>query len=120
MAVGERDNFSGDFVVTAPTGGYTKGLIYALASGEYVVARQSVSAGADCLVAAITDQPIEVTKNSGTGEGATQGGNVYVNGSAQADANATGNTFLVGVVFHETATAAATTVKIRRGATAAS
>ena len=115
--VGQRDNFSGDMEVTAPTGGYTAGLIY-LIQGEYVVARDTIAAAATGIVSVINDQPILVTKIAATGETFTAGQQVYVNSSAQADPGSTGNTKIIGVIAHADAAATATSVWIRRGATA--
>jgi len=117
MSAGNRDNFSGDFVVTAPTGGYTKRGIYQLNGSEWVVARETAAAGDDCLVAAIMDQPVEASKNTGTGEAFGARKPVYVNSDNQADANQTGNNKLLGVVAAEAAGDSDATVWIRRGTT---
>lgn len=121
MAAGDMSDHSGVIEVTAPTGGYTKGSIYQLASGGYAVALETIAATATGLVALITSgKKYEVTATGGTGEGATQGGPVYVTSGGAADANATGNTFLVGVVWAEDKDATATTGFITKCATAAS
>ena len=119
MAAGDVSYDSGLFKVTAPTGGYTKGLIYQLNSGEYVVALETVAAAALCFVNSfIPGKRFEVTKPAATGEGASQGGRVYVNSSAQADANATGNTLVPNVVWAEDAGATDATGFIRYGSAA--
>lgn len=48
---GDRDNFSGDLPITVPTGGFTRGLIYAANSGAYGVARTTSNAGDTGLLA---------------------------------------------------------------------
>lgn len=91
---GDRDNFSGDVPFTAPTGGYTKGLIYAC-TDTYGVARETVSATATGKLAIWG--MVWATKNIGTGKSFAIGDKVYVDASTKkATPNATGNT-LVGV-----------------------
>jgi len=118
MSAGDVSNYSGARKVTAPTGGYTKGLIYAIEE-EYVVALETISAAAEGLVASIVDgKTYEVTKIDGTGESFAEGDQVYVNGNNKADPGATGNTKLNNVVADAVAAATDTTVVIRKGITA--
>lgn len=118
MSAGDRDNFSGDREVTAPTGGYTKGGVYAIQE-EYVVARETVSASATCLVGSIFESgTIEANKETGTGEDIDAGDQLYFTSSATVSKNSSGNTKMSSIIAAEDATTAATTVKIRRGAVA--
>lgn len=105
---GARDNFSGDLTVTAPTGGYTAGNIYQLASGAYAVARETKAAGQATLMAVLNDQPVWATKATGTGRTFSAGSKVYRNSSAVATNATTGNV-LVGVAV---AAAAATDTEV--------
>lgn len=73
--VGDRDNYSGDISVTAPSGGYTRGLMYAL-NDSNVVARETAAEGAACLIA--THGPVKVTKDTTAGSACTVGGLVYL------------------------------------------
>lgn len=100
---GDRDNFSGDVVFTAPTGGYTRGLIY-LITDVYAVARETVAATAECKMA--LSGPVRATKNTGTGKSFAVGDKVYVDASTKkATPNATSNT-LVGVALEAASTSA--------------
>lgn len=102
---GSRENFSGDISVTAPTGGYTAGKIYQLASGAFAVARETKSASSACLMAlAGAGSVIYATKVTGTGKSFSVGSKVYyVSASASATPSATGNT-LIGIAVRAAAT----------------
>ncbi len=102
MAAGDRGNFSGDVAFTAPTGGYTRGLLY-LVTDVYGVARKTVSATETGLMA--LEGSVVATKNTGTGKSFAIGDKVYVDASTKkATPNATGNT-LVGVAIAAATTA---------------
>lgn len=108
MAAGDRCNFSGDVSFTAPSGGYTRGLIYQV-TDCYAVARETVAATASCLMA--LRGPVTVTKNTGTGKSFAIGDKVYMDASTKkATPNATSNT-LVGYAI-AAATTSATTVDV--------
>lgn len=103
MTAGQRENYSGDVSVTAPTGGYTKGSIYQLASGAYAVALETVAAGSACLMALPgSDRTVRATKVTGTGKSFSVGSKVYLT-SASATPSATGNT-LIGFAADTAAT----------------
>jgi predicted RecA/RadA family phage recombinase len=105
MAAGDRANFSGDVVFTAPTGGYTRGLIYNI-TDCYAVARETVAASADCKMA--LHGAVTITKNTGTGKSFAVGDKVYMDASTKkATPNATGNT-LVGFAIAAASTSATT------------
>lgn len=105
MAAGDRCNYSGDVVFTAPTGGYTRGLIYAV-TDCYAVARETVAAAASCKMA--LSGPVTITKNTGTGKSFAIGDKVYMDASSKkATPNATSNT-LVGYAIAAAATTDAT------------
>ena len=74
MAAGDRDNYSGDLLFVAPTGGVTRGRIY-LNSGKYVVARSTALAGATYIGGGGV---IWATKATGTGKAFDLGEKVYV------------------------------------------
>lgn len=102
MAAGDRCNFSGDVSFTAPTGGYTRGLIY-IVTDSYAVARETVVAAAVCKMA--LNGPVSVTKNTGTGKSFAIGDKVYMDASTKkATPNATSNT-LVGYAIAAATTA---------------
>mgnify|MGYP001132203551 CR=1 FL=1 len=75
MSTGDRNNYSGEFSFTAPTGGVTKGKLYQVGSGLIVVARQTVDAGATYTGA--TEGRLTVTKTAGTGITFVVGSKVY-------------------------------------------
>lgn len=107
-AVGDREEFSGDVIITSPTGGTTKGKIY-VSNDVYGVARQTTSATEDVLLA--ISGTIRVTKVTGTGKSFAVGDKVYyVSGSKSATPSATGNV-LIGYAL-EAATTSATDVLI--------
>lgn len=100
---GDRDNFSGDITVTAPTGGYTRGKMYAV-ENSHVVARQTVDAAASCLVA--LRGPVWVDKVTGTGKSLAKGQKIYfVAASNAVSPSATGNTLLAATVLEAAAAA---------------
>lgn len=102
MAAGDRCNFSGDVVFTAPTGGYTRGLIYNI-TDCYAVARETVDATESCLMA--LTGPVVITKNTGTGKSFAIGDKVYMDASTKkATPNATSNT-LIGFAIGAATTA---------------
>lgn len=91
---GDRDNFSGDVPFTAPTGGYTKGLFYAV-TDTYGVARETVAATVATKLAVLGT--VWATKNAATGKSFAIGDKVYIDASTKkATPNATGNT-LIGI-----------------------
>lgn len=105
MAAGDRANFSGDVWFTAPTGGYTRGLMY-IVTDAYAVARDTVAATVSCPMALYG--AVTVTKNTGTGKSFAIGDKVYVDASTKkATPNATSNT-LVGVAIAAASTSATT------------
>lgn len=107
FAVGDRDNFSGDISVTAPTGGYTRGKLY-LVSGMHMVARETKSAAEVCLMA--VRGAVWVTKVAGNA--LVVGQKIYfVSASNSVTGSATGNTLLGGFVV-QAALSAATEVLI--------
>lgn len=106
MANGDRTNFSGDLSFTAPTGGVTRGKIY-LISGVYVVARETVAAGAAFLGA--VQGAVKVEKAAGTGKAFVAGEKVYALSNV-VNKTATG-AVLIGYAI-EAASATATSVKI--------
>ena len=109
MATGEKNNDSGVKSVTAPTGGYTKGSIY-LINDAYVVALETVAAGAACLVCHRADS-IEVSKNTGSGISFAFGDKIYFKSAKLSAATSTGAVLLNGMAL-ETASTAATSVKV--------
>ena len=100
MSAGDRQNFSGDLLLTAPTGGVTRGKIY-LISGVYVVARETAAAGAPFLGA--VNGPVVAEKATGTGKAFVIGEKIYALSSV-ADKDATG-AVLVGFAIAAAATA---------------
>ena len=110
MSAGDRNNNSGVEQVTAPTGGYTKGQIY-LINDAYVVALETVSAGALCLVAHEA-QDVEVVKATGTGKTFAFGDKVYFKSNKADPATSTGAVLLNAMAL-STAGTAATTVRVR-------
>ena len=75
---GDRNNFSGDLEMTAPTGGVVRGKAYEI-NGTTVVARSTADAG-DTFLAALKG-PIEGEKSTGTGTGLEVGEKVGVSGN---------------------------------------
>ena len=71
MATGDRNNYSGEFSFTAPSGGVTKGKLYQFGSGLIVVARQTADAAAtfigatEVLVQLFGPRPDRVTIGTG-------------------------------------------------------
>jgi hypothetical protein len=112
MAAGDRNNWNGDVSVTAPSGGYTAGLAYQIGSGGYAIARQTVAAGASCLVAfPVSGQSIVMTKAAGTGKTFAVGAKVYRDATNKnAVSGSTGNV-LIGMCV-KAAAATDTTVEI--------
>jgi predicted RecA/RadA family phage recombinase len=101
MAAGDRCNFSGDVPFTAPTGGYTRGLLYAM-TDCYGVARETVAAAVLCNMA--LTGAVVITKNTGTGKSFAVGDKVYMDASSKkATPNATSNT-LIGFALAAAAT----------------
>ncbi|MBA3589957.1 capsid cement protein [Methylibium sp.] len=101
--VGDRDNFSGDIVLTAPTGGVTRGLIYNI-QNSYVVARETAAAAASFLAA--VRGPVWVTKVTTTGTTLAIGQKCYfVSASKKVSSAGTGNTLLGAVVLQAAAAA---------------
>lgn len=88
MAAGDRINFSGDEINTAPTGGVTRGKAYEINSARFVVARETADAGEEFL-SAVTG-PVVMTKATGTGISFDKYDPVYVS-SNQADVTGTGD-----------------------------
>lgn len=97
-AAGDRDNFDGNITVTAPTGGYTKGLVYQLGSGAFAVALQTVLAGASCAMA--LQGPVWVSKTAATGKTMAVGSKAYfVTATKKVDPASTGNTLMAATVL---------------------
>lgn len=95
--LGQRDNFSGDITVTAPTGGYTAGHGYLVKDSHYI-ARQTASAGGTCLMCA--EGAIWAAKTAGTGRTLAVGDEVHLNTSGTLDAaTATGSVLLNATVI---------------------
>jgi predicted RecA/RadA family phage recombinase len=93
MASGDRANFSGDLVFTAPTGGVIRGQIYKILE-TYIVARETVSATLPFLGA--IQGAVTIEKVTGTGKSFAVGDAVYyVSASKKVTPSSTGNT-LVG------------------------
>lgn len=88
---GDRDNFSGDLVVTAPTGGHTRGLIYVATSGAYGVARATVDAAAVGVLAVFG--AVWATKLTGA---ITAGQKIYQDSSTKKASTASTGNVLVG------------------------
>jgi hypothetical protein len=88
---GDRDNYSGDAVYTAPTGGVTRGEIYNI-SGIYVVARETADAAASFVGATGV---VWATKATGTGKAFVVGEEVFALSNV-VDKTATG-AVLIGV-----------------------
>lgn len=103
---GDREEFNGDVAVTAPTGGYTAGLVYQLASGAYAVARQTVAAGASCLMALLVQKSVWITKLTGTGKSFSVGTKVYRDASTGKAAVASTGNVLIGVAVEAAGTTA--------------
>lgn len=110
MSAGDRNNNSGVEHVTAPTGGYTKGQIYLINDG-YVIALETASAGALCLVAHEA-QDVEVVKATGTGKSFAFGDKVYVKSNKAEPATSTGAVLLNAMALGTAGTAAGT-VRVR-------
>lgn len=92
MSAGDRDNYSGDLSLTAPTGGVVKGKVYAI-SNSYVVARETKDAAA-AFLAACTGA-VWATKVSGTGKSLAVGQKVYyASASASVSPSTTGNVLI--------------------------
>lgn len=95
---GDRDNFSGDLVVTAPTGGHTRGLIYAATSGAYGVARATVDAAATGSLAVFG--AVWATKLTGA---VTAGQKIYADASTKKASTASTGNVLVGYALKDAA-----------------
>jgi hypothetical protein len=94
MAAGDRDNFSGDLSITAPTGGFTRGSIY-LVNDAYFVARETKAAGSACLMASLAGAgAVWATKATGTGKSFAAGDKVYVKSNVAENASSTGAVLL--------------------------
>jgi predicted RecA/RadA family phage recombinase len=109
MSAGHLNNDNGVKSVTVPSGGYTAGNIYNILD-SYVVALETKSAGAACLVAHRADC-VEVNKATGTGKSFAFGDKVYYKTNVADPATSTGAVLLNAIAL-ETAGTAATTVKI--------
>jgi predicted RecA/RadA family phage recombinase len=89
VAIGDRDNFSGDLALTVPTGGVVKGSIYNI-QNAYVVARETADAAAVAKFGVLG--PIMVKKETGT---VAIGQKLYFKSSTKTVTTAaTGNTLL--------------------------
>lgn len=117
MAQGDMYDHSGVISVTVPSGGYTKGKLYLLASAAIVVALETKAAAATCPVLTGKNmKSIWVAKVAGTGLTIAAGAKVYFKSASNAvTGTASGNT--ICGVCEEAATATATTVLIRFGET---
>jgi predicted RecA/RadA family phage recombinase len=113
MSAGDRDNFSGDISVTAPTGGYTKGKIYLIAD-SYYVARETKAAGAACLMASLATGAVWAEKLAGTGKTVAVGDKVYVKTNI-VDATTSSGAVLLPAVCIRAAAAADTRVLLAGG-----
>ena len=88
-AVGDRDNFSNDLLLTVPTGGVVKGNIYNI-QNMYVVARQTADAAATAVFGILG--PIMVAKETGA---VAIGQKLYFKSATKTVTTAaTGNTLL--------------------------
>ena len=101
MSAGDRDNFSGDLELTAPTGGVTRGRAYVINDG-FAVARETASAGAAYLGA--VSGTVWVQKATGTGKGFGVREEVFVQ-SNLADKTATGAVTPLGITVRAAAAA---------------
>jgi len=110
MSAADRNDNSGIEQVTAPTGGYTKGQIYKI-NDAYVIALETASAGALCLVAHEA-KDVEVVKATGTGKSFAFGNKVYVKSNKADPATSTGAVLLNAMALG-TASASAKTVRVR-------
>lgn len=111
-AVGDREEFSGDVIVTSPTGGTTKGLFY-VSNDVYGVARQTTTATNDVLLA--VNGVIRATKVTGTGKSFAIGDKVYYESSGKkATPSATGNV-LVGYAIEAASTSATSVLMVLSG-----
>lgn len=109
MASGDLNNDSGVRSITCPTGGMTKGKIY-LVADSYVVALETVAAGAAVLVAHRAEA-IEIEKATGTGKSFVFGDKVYALSNKLQPATATGAVLMDATVL-ETAATTDTSVKV--------
>lgn len=100
MSQGDRDNFSGDLELVAPTGGVVRGRIYSQGALR-VVARSTAAAGAKYLAA--VSGPVKVEKATGTGKAFTVGERVYALANV-GNKTATG-AVLIGYALKAAATA---------------
>lgn len=115
MAAGDAVNSVGTVKVTAPTGGYTKGLIYQVSGGGYMVARETKSAGEECLMQ--FQGAVEVTKATDTGETFEVGDTIGVDSAGKASAETdTGTVKIHAIAVEAVSSASTTTVKIFLGA----
>lgn len=117
MSAGDLHDHSGVITVIAPTGGYTRGNLYLIASASIVVALETKPAGSPCAVLTSKNaKVVEVMKVAGTGKAIAAGAKVYfVSATNNVTGSASGNT-LCGIC-EESAGDNATTVKIRFGET---
>jgi predicted RecA/RadA family phage recombinase len=108
MAQGDRNNFSGDVTLTAPTGGVVRGQIY-LIGDAYWVARETADAGDSFLAASPAHGAVEVAKAAGTGKALAVGDKVFVKTAKIDVAVSTGSSLVLGGVGCLKAAAAADT-----------
>lgn len=107
---GDRDNFSDDLVVPAPTGGVTKGLCYQLNSGLHVIARETAAQTVNANFA--FRGAVWAEKDTAASSAIAPGGRVFrIAASGKVTGNGTGNT-LIGAYCLESAADSATKVLI--------
>ena len=111
MAQGDRANFSGDVLLTAPTGGVVRGQIY-LIGDSYWVARETADAAATFLAASPAHGAVEVAKKAATGDTFVVGAKVYVKSGKIEKAASTGSSLVLGGIACLKAAAAADTSMI--------
>lgn len=92
-APGQRDNFSGDVTLTAPSGGVVAGLLY-LILDSYWVARENANVGEPFLAANPAFGAVWATKTAGAAIGI--GDKVFVVAGAIRPATATGASLVLG------------------------
>lgn len=97
IRAGQRDNYSGDQSLTAPTGGVVKGNLYLIGS-SYWVARETKSAGAAFLAANPAVGAVWANKATGTGKSFAAGAKLYVKTAVLDVAASTGSSLVLGGV----------------------
>jgi len=95
-ALGQRDNFSGDVTLTAPTGGVVAGNLYLIAD-SYWVAREDADAGDPFLAASPAHGAVWVKKISGAA--LVVGDKLFVKTNGVAPATSTGASLVLGGVI---------------------